>query len=156
MLPHRVEQYKQRVDSLLSKMDSEVESAELWVQGIFASQLVLAGSGYIEEAVSGILSEYGRSRSNPKIARFVDKSVARVGSLNCRKIEELLQKFNKEWWPSVKCKATPEEIAAVDSLKALRDQVAHGKSSGTGYTVVRGYYIGSKRFVNCLADVVNK
>ena len=33
-----------------------------------------------------------------------------------------------------------EEISAIDSLKALRDQISHGKDNNTGYLVITRYF----------------
>ena len=48
---------------------------------------------------------------------------------------------------SVAAQTSAANIAAVDSLKTLRDQIAHGKNNGTGYGTVKGYYQRAKAFV---------
>lgn len=37
-------------------------------------------------------------------------------------------------------KTVEEETSAIDSLKNLRDQAAHGKDNNTGYVVVTRYF----------------
>ncbi|MGV6848971.1 MAG: HEPN domain-containing protein [Marinibacterium sp.] len=120
----------------------------------FANHVVLAGAGYVEDAVLATLSEYSRTHGNPKIARFVEKAVSRNNSLDCEKIERILNQFDKDWWPAIEARTRPENVSAIDSLKALRDQIAHGKPNGTGYMTVKDYYERSKRFVLDFAAVV--
>lgn len=155
MVPLRVTQNGNRIDALLTTMDAAVGDVDSRIQNVFANHIVLAGAGYIEDAVLATLSEYGRIHGNPRIARFVEKAVSRNNSLNCEKIERILHQFDKDWWPAIEAKTSPENTSAIDSLKTLRDQIAHGKPNGTGYMTVKNYYERSKRFVVDFAAVVN-
>lgn len=155
MLPLRVMQNAHRIDSLLTTMDAVVSDVDSRIQNVFANHIVLLGAGYVEDAVLATLSEYGRVHGNPRIARFVEKAVSRNNSLNCEKIEKILHQFDKDWWPEIRVRTSPENTSAIDSLKTLRDQIAHGKPNGTGYMTVRDYYVRSKRFVSDLSAVVN-
>jgi hypothetical protein len=87
MLPLRVIANAQRIDSLILTMDSAVNQLDLSLQTVFSNHVVLAGSGYVEDSVIAILSEYGKLRGNNQISRFIDKNVARHNSLNCEKIK---------------------------------------------------------------------
>lgn len=155
MVPLRVIRNGDRIDALLTTMDVAANDADPRIQNVFANHIVLAGAGYVEDAVLATLSEYGRTHGNPRIARFVEKAVARNNSLNCEKIQKILHQFDKDWWPSIEARTPPESLSAIDSLKTLRDQIAHGKPNGTGYMTVKNYYVKSKRFVSDLALVVN-
>ncbi len=154
MLPLRVTQNGQRIDSLLVMMDTAVSDVDPRIQNVFANHIILAGSGYVEIAVLATLSEYGRQHGNPRIARFVEKAIARNNSLNCEKIEKILHQFDKDWWPAIEARTAVENTSAIDSLKTLRDQIAHGKPNGTGYITVKDYYTKSKRFVSDFVAVV--
>lgn len=155
MVPFRVTQNGNRIDALIATMNAAVDNVDLRIQNVFANHIVLVGAGYVEDAVLATLSEYGRAHGNPRIARFVEKAVSRNNSLNCEKIEKILHQFDKDWWPEIEARTSSENISAIDSLKTLRDQIAHGKPNGTGYITVRDYYTRSKRFVLDFATVVN-
>lgn len=101
--------------------------------------LVLAGAGHVEQSVINILSEYGRLNGNPKIRRFVEKTIARNNSLNCEKIKTVTDQFDADWWIQLEATTSEVDRVAVDSLKTLRDQIAHGKRNGTGFSIVEGY-----------------
>ncbi|MEC9245313.1 MAG: HEPN domain-containing protein [Pseudomonadota bacterium] len=128
-------------------MDAAVGDVDVRIQNVFANHIVLASAGYVEDSVLAALSEYGRTHGNPRIARFVEKSVSRNNSLNSEKIENILHQFDKEWWPKIAERTSRENIEAIDSLKTLRDHIAHGRHNGTGYYTVRDYYKRSKRFI---------
>lgn len=154
MLPRRVAQNGDRIDALLSTLDATVDEVDPVVQNVYANHVVLAGAGYVEDSVAAILSEYGRTRGNARMARFVERSVARNNSLNCDKIARVLQDFDKDWWPAIEASTAIENRSAIDSLKTLRDQIAHGRPNGTGYRTVKDYYSRSKRFIADFAAVV--
>lgn len=155
MLPLRVHSEIQRIDALVKNLESFAEEADPIVQNVFANHLVLAGAGLVEKSVIVILSEFSAKRGCPPLSSYVEQTVSYHNSLNCEKIEKILGGFDKNWWVSVVGLAPESSRAAVDSLKALRDQIAHGRPNGTGFATVRGYYTEAKRFVNCLNDVVN-
>ena len=154
MVPDRVRRNSDRIDALLRTMDAAVHSLDPQIQHVFSNHIVLAGAGYVEDAVIATLSEYGRLHGNYRIGRFVEKVVARNNSLNCEKIEKILGQFDKAWWPTIIARTAVENTSAIDSLKTLRDQIAHGKPNGTGYMTVRDYYKSSKRFVTDFAAVI--
>lgn len=154
MPPLSVTCEEQRLDSLLSDLRIAVADADLSLQHVFSSYLILAGAGHVERSVINILSEYGRLRGDSYIGQFVRKTVERSNSLNCDKIKKLTDKFSSEWWTHIKEKTFEHEREAVDSLKTLRDGIAHGKRNGTGFSVVEGYYKDSKSFVRKFSLVV--
>lgn len=143
-----------RIDSRVKAMTALLEDVDSIVQGVFASQLAIASAGLVERSVIEVLSEYGRRHGNAALSRYVQKTVARNNSLNCNKIEDILTHFNTEWWSGLAEQMTPPEKSAIDSLKTLRDQVAHGGACGAGYGTVNGYYKSVKTFVDKLCVVV--
>ena len=48
----------------------------------------------------------------------------------------------------------PETMSAIDSLKDLRDQIAHGKDNGTGIHIVERYFVGAKDYASTVSSVV--
>lgn len=155
MKSRNLNDYMMSVDHTISAMDKVIWDVDDRIQTVFSKHVVLAGAGLIENAVSTILYEYCKNNSNRQIQRFVSRSVERQNSLNCQKIREILDGFDKEWWLKLKEKAPKKLILSVDSLKTLRDQVAHGEHNGTNYSTVRGYFDDAKKFIGILEEVVN-
>ena len=153
-LPARASSEAQRIDSLVTTLDSTVNSVALIIQNLYANQVALAAAGYVESATIHILSEYAQRRGDKAISRYIAHTVSRNNSLNCAKINSILDSFDAEWWPTLDSKTSYEEKSAVNSLKDLRDRIAHGKPNGTGYTTVKTYYSECKKFVADMGDVI--
>ena len=156
MKSHDINRFIQSTDSTIEIIDEVMrQGVEDRIQPIFSKHLIIAGSGLIENAVSTILYEYCQSRSNQQIQRFVSKSVGRLNTLSCKKIEELLNRFDKEWWKKVENQTSKDVRDSVDSLRNVRNQIAHGNHNGTGYTVAKQYYRDAKIFINVIEKVIN-
>jgi len=150
MLPLRVTSNGQRIDALLKILEANVWEVDPQIQNVYANHVVLAGAGYVESAILATLSEYGKRHGNDRISRYVEKTIERNDSLNCEKIEKILHQFDKDWCPEIKATTAPENIDAIDSLKTLRDQIAHGKQNGTGYSIVQHYFSSARCPLNLL------
>ena len=154
MPPPQISSEEQRLNKLAKDLRDAADDADLNIQHVFSSHLILAGAGHVENSVIYILSEYGRINGNPAIKRFVEKTVSRNNSLNCDKIKAISDQFQLEWWSHIEATTKDAERDAVDSLKTLRDQIAHGRRNGTGFTVVKGYLDCAKVFVQKFSLVV--
>ncbi|MGB0696240.1 MAG: HEPN domain-containing protein [Rhodospirillaceae bacterium] len=154
MPPPRITSEEKRLDKLMYDLRNAVDDADLGLQHVFSSHLVLAGAGHVEKSVINILSEYGRTHGNEKMRRFVERTVSRHNSLNCDKIKTVTDQFDPKWWPEIMEASSETERDAVDSLKALRDRIAHGHENGTGFSLVEEYCKKSKSFVRKLSQVI--
>lgn len=154
MLPPIVSSNRARVESSIVLMESAIQNSDIRVQGVFSSHLVILASGHVEISVREIIGSYVKSRSNLLIANFSIKTLERENSLNSEKICKILDKFDKDWKGHLFNKLANSEKEAVDSLKTLRDQIAHGKPNGTGYLVVKEYFKESCKYIGKLSDVV--
>ncbi len=145
---------EKHLDRISADLKNAVFAVELPLQHVFSNHLVLQGAGYIETAVKHVLSEYARTHGDPRIRRFVERSVGHNNSLNCSKIQTVVDQFDTDWWSKVKEATSEEEREAVDSLKTLRDQIAHGKNNGTNFTTVADYCKKAKSFIRAFSRVV--
>ncbi|XAP78324.1 HEPN domain-containing protein [Citromicrobium bathyomarinum] len=154
MLPLEIIRNQQRIDSVVNEIDAAIVDVSPSLQGVLSSHLVILASGHVELSVKELIKRYGDAHGNRQIVRFMDKTIDRENSLNCEKIENILSRLDRGWWPRLSSSIEPDEISAIDSLKALRDQVAHGRFNGTGFMTVRNYYHGAKKFVTKLDEIV--
>ena len=152
----RITSDETRLDKLAADLKRAVDRVDedINLQHVFSNHLVLAGAGHIENSVAHILSEYGRIHGNSAIKRFVEKTVFRNNSLNCKKIETVSNQFNLEWWTKIEETTLESERDAVDNLKTLRDNIAHGRHNGTGFYTVKDYFDCAKIFVKKYSIVV--
>lgn len=124
--------------ALLCKSSADFDDTR--IQGYLAKSLAIMASAYIEICVREVIAEFCGKRSHELIREFVTSMIEYENSLNCGKIEKLLGKFDRRIWLALKADMTPEQAEAIDSLKALRDQIAHGKDNNTGYLVITRYF----------------
>lgn len=155
MLPLRVKSEIQKKDHIVQTLSKGVNDVDPLIQNVYSNHVVLLGAGLVEISVAAILSDYSAARGCLQLSRFVQHSVERNNSLNCEKISNILNRFDAMWWREILNGTTNQTREAVDSLKTLRDSIAHGKPNGTGFQTVKQYYFESKKFVNTMADVVN-
>ncbi|MEE4208011.1 MAG: HEPN domain-containing protein [Parvularcula sp.] len=143
-----------RIDNLKSRMDECIWDVDASIQSVLSNYLVLAGAGLIENGLNHVLSEYGRRVGDVRIRRYVARTVSRHNSLNCKKIKDILEQFDPEWWRQIENNLSPADLEAVDSLKTLRDQIAHGRPNGTGFRTVEQYYSSAKRVISEISSVI--
>ena len=154
MLPLKVLSEIQSIDFRVNELERRIDSEEMFLQSIFANHLTLAASGLIEKSTLEILGEYSNRRGNPQLRNFVQKAVSNNNSLNCEKIEKLLNQFDQAWWIQIGIDTSESQRSAVNSLKTIRDQCAHGRYNGTGFRTVKNYYQEAKGFLTVMANVI--
>ena len=122
------------------------------VQGLCANKLTLLASGLVESASKLTLMEYARRNANPNFVRYVDKSVGRLNSLGTEKLKKLFGQFDPHWWDEIEALLGSRVAQDIDSLKAIRDKVAHGQENGTGFNVISGYYQSARKYAEIVHD----
>ena len=119
---------------------------DLKVQAFLARSLVILASSYVEIAVREIIGEFCKKRATPAITNFVMVSISHENSLNCRKIETIVGRLGLDFQSCLRPLLSAEEQSAIDSLKALRDSIAHGGDNNTGYIVITQYFKAVENF----------
>jgi hypothetical protein len=69
-------------------------------------------------------------------------------------VKRILERLDPQWWADLSAALSAEERAAIDSLKDLRDQIAHGNYNGTGFQTVRAYYVAARSFIAKLGNLI--
>ena len=123
-------------------------------QGYLAKYLAIMASAYIEISVKEVIGQFCEKRAHPLLQEFITTTISWENSLNCRKIEQILDKFDKGLWPKLLGTLSERETAAIDSLKALRDQIAHGNDNNTGYIVITRYFESITEFPEKLLTIL--
>ena len=140
MVSSIVQSHRTKTKDLAELCKSAANLQDTRIQGYLAKSLAIMASAYIEIGVREAVAIFCNTRSHPVIREFVRSTGEWENSLNCAKIERILGTFDRRIWESLRSTMTAEEISAIDSLKALRDQIAHGKDNNTGYLVITRYF----------------
>ena len=155
MLPFSVTQYVQRFEALLPQVRAEANACALPFQHVYTSYLVVRAAGMIELALREVLGEYASRRGSAELRSFISNTVARENSINCEKLQRVLDRFDSAWWADIYAMTSAPQRTAIDSLKTLRDQFAHGQPNGTGFAIAEGYYNLAKPFLQVVSDRIN-
>jgi hypothetical protein len=142
---------KARLQQLFGQLKEQANNAPLELQHVYSNHVALKTGGFLENSTKAIFKEYCSRNSNPEISNYVQHQIARLNSLSCEKIAKLMQAFlHDAKWEEIAKLCETADLEAVDSVKAIRDQVAHGKSNGSGITLTINYYERVTHFVECM------
>lgn len=131
---------KDRVDSLFGLLIEESSKVDMKAASAFGQFMAVQSGGFVERTVQLTMFDYAKTRSNHQISSFVLKRAEYLNSLNCKKIEQFLEPFDNTWWQEIAAICGPTILQSIDSLKNVRDDVAHGKHNGTGINTIKDYF----------------
>ena len=131
-------QAKDRLDDLFGRVNEF--SGDLELQTHWARYLCVRVSGFIEISVRAILVEYAKNQSAPPIANYVERQLNQFQNPNMERLLQLLRSFNSAWADELKDSTKGESKVAIDSIRANRNQIAHGENANITYASIRQYY----------------
>jgi hypothetical protein len=146
-----VERHKQRLDATFAREAKLSADAELLSD--FARYLCVLVSGFLEQSVIELTLEHVRTHAGVSIQRYAEARLRKFTSANARHLTELLGSFDPAWRVDLQQYLTDEPKDAVDSVIALRHQIAHGRSTGLTMTRIKTYYAQVKNVVDHVADL---
>jgi hypothetical protein len=136
---HReIHRQKQKLDALFEK--TKEFSHDIEIQSHWARYLCVLVSGFLETAVRTTFIEHAKTRSSTTIANYVSRQLDRFSSASMGNIISLTSSFNAEWGDTLQQATEGELKASVDSVVAIRHQIAHGRDTGISYTQLYQYY----------------
>jgi RiboL-PSP-HEPN len=143
---------ERRLDYLIAKMD---DTTELYMQAHNGRYLAMLTAGYLEKSVQSAILEFTKKRSSLEVTRFVEKQIAWESSVNRSKLRGIRERFGDGIFERIDGIVDEETRNAVDSIKSLRDQLAHGDDNGTGYGTVKRYHAGVRQYVRAVFAELN-
>jgi len=142
---------EKRLDHAIAKFDKQ---SDIYLQSHIARYLIIVTAGYFEQVVQVALRKFTKPRASPQIISYVEATLAWEGSINRAKLLHILDRFDPSWFPKIEARANDAQKNAVDSIKDLRDQLAHGAENGTGYGVAKMYHAGVRGYAEHLVAVL--
>lgn len=149
--PQQILALEARIDYLISKIDAQ---ADIFLQSHLGRYLLILTAGYFEQAVQSALTQFTQARAQPQIVNYISTSLGWEGSINRDKLGRILDRFDRAWFIQLESATTDAEKNALDSVKELRDQLAHGVDNGTGYGVIKSYHQLVRSYVGHLLTVL--
>lgn len=148
---HEVSRLTQRLGSAFSRVSKLGDDFELWAD--FARYLCVLVSGYLEVAVVECAGWYVTRKAAPPVAAYASRTFERFANPNAERLLQLVGSFSSDWRRSLEIFLVDEKKEAVDSVVALRNQIAHGESVGVTYVQIKAYYDAVKEVVSFIANV---
>ena len=136
---------KKALDSLFNMAESLTDEP---LKNELARYICIRISGLIEQTVMSFYNEYAYSKGHPSLSRYVSRSI-KLQNPGMKKLIDLSGNFNENW--AAELDALDDSIkSAVDSIVAIRNQVAHGVNRGVRLSTVTNYY---KEILQLLATI---
>jgi hypothetical protein len=136
--PAEVSRRQQQLDATFKRASAFRADPEAAAD--FARHLCVLVSGYLERSIVELLLDQTRRTSGPRVQHFVESQVERFMNAKCGKILELFGSFSTEWRTDLEGYLVDERKDAVDSVVALRHQIAHGRHVGVTLVQIERYY----------------
>lgn len=153
----KIIQHKQKLDALFVQAST---ITDMRMQGEWAKYLCVLASGYLENSIRILITEYISKNSSPKIQRFNDPQISNLTNCKHGKIVKTLEQFDVNWASTfvneVDAKSKiPDEIKdSIDSLVQNRHDIAHGKNVGVGYVRVKTYFEKAHVAVEIMDNII--
>jgi hypothetical protein len=147
--PELIRQKKQ-LDFLFNEGAKLAYDPEL--QAHWTLYLCIRVSGFLENSVRIVFSEYARTGSHQNIANFVENNLRRIPNPSMDYMFALSEKFSPAWKADLKQQTSGQLRASVDSIVTNRNAIAHGASSTLTYRELHSYYQDAVKVIEILEN----
>ncbi len=96
-------------------------------------------SGYAEQSVKELVTQYCRSKANEPIQKYVGQQLGRLRNIDLEKLRQLVESFRADWWTGLST-AREDELSAFGSVATVRNAISHGMETGITMVTVRQYF----------------
>jgi hypothetical protein len=117
----------------------------------YSRYLCVLTSGYAEQSIKELVIEYCRARSAEQIVRFVSGQLRVIRNINKERLRQLLMSLDPRWWDTLE-PGRSAELAALDSVVAVRNAISHGEDTGITMIRIREYFALINTLLDDLSD----
>lgn len=136
---------RQKLDAVFNAIDElGLDSEPL---SHYSRYLCVLTSGYAEQSIKELIVAYCRVRSAEQVVRYVSGQVNMVRNINKERLKQLLTSLDPKWWDNLEPNRSAE-LAALDSVVAVRNAISHGADTGMTMLSIRQYFTS----INVLLD----
>jgi hypothetical protein len=137
MSVYSVAAHRSRIDAVFTRTAGVTD---LQTQADMSRYLCVLVSGFIEQAARHIYTNYARTRSNPQVARYVERQLDGFTNANATKLCQVSRAFDSQWAKDLESYLAGQRKDALDSIIANRHHIAHGRDVGLTYIRMKDYY----------------
>lgn len=115
--------------------------------------LCIRVSGFIEDCVRTIFSEYADRNSQNFVRTFVEEKLRKFPNPTWSAIVSLTGDFSDGWATQLKARVDKPYQDAVDSIVRNRNNIAHGGTSSITLSELEGYYRDAMKVIEELEQI---
>ena len=112
-------------------------------------------SGFLETSVVSLVVAYIGDVAHARATRLVERKLRYTTNLNAENLSQLVGALDADWERDLREYLADDRKAAIDSLVALRHQIAHGRPTGVTLVTVTSYYESIGEVVDYLSQVLD-
>jgi hypothetical protein len=128
---------RERLQALFEKVEG---TDDIELKAHLARYLCVLASGFIENALRTMYSDYSAVNADGRSARYVKSKLKRFYNPRMHKILALSDEFSEEWAAELKRETAGARRAAIDSIVNNRNKIAHGDDVSISYGQLKEYY----------------
>lgn len=149
-----IQEVSDRRDRLNAAFDriSDVPDTSHQLRSDFARYLCVSVSGFVESSVNDIAIQYCTRHSNDQIQDYINRKL-RIGNPTANRLLNFVEDFDQNWRAQLDAYITGERKNALDSVVSIRNDIAHGKSTGITYVGIKNYYRSAREVVEFINEL---
>lgn len=138
----------------LIKETNTSTGGNLELQGHWGRYLCVLVSGFLENAIRSVYTDFVSQVDDPHIIQYIQKSLKRIHNPKAGRFIEIANQFKEDWGKELEqhFKDHPENKEAIDSIMNTRNLVAHGQDSDISVNRVRGYLENSVKVIEFIEN----
>lgn len=151
---HRLKSYEKNLDSLFNEV-SLLDQGDV-VKAHLTRYLCIRTSGFLEVVTRYLIANLCDGTSPRTVQNYVQNKVKYITNLNYSKMKDLLAEFNTEWCDEFVKRVSDKQKAALNSVVANRNNIAHGNQDNTSFNDMKEYYTDIKEITILLKEIIRK
>jgi len=137
---------QKQIEDLFTEIGSFIGDPE--VKAYLTYYLCIRVSGFLEDCVRSVFSEYVDGNSQNYVKTFVGEKLRKIPNPTWSAIVSLAKDFNDNWSIQLKSNVEKPSTDAVDSIVYNRNIIAHGGTSSITLSELENYYKAAINVIN--------
>lgn len=129
----------QSIKSLISRT-GPASSQNIQLQGHWGKYLCILTSGFIENSLKEVYSDFVKNASGPQVAKFAISQLNGIQNPKSSRFLDVARSFNEKWANDLSGFLDDElRGAAIDGIMSNRHLIAHGRNANISVARVNEY-----------------
>ena len=125
------------------------------VRSDLARHLCILVSGWFEKSLVELLLQFARRSSPQQVVSYLESELRWLMNVKSDRLLATLGKFDAKWRMLFEEVVIDDREAALNSVVALRNDIAHGGSASISFASINQYYLKIAEVVDELSDVLD-